>query len=159
MGALLMLALMAIPLSEAQYAPDGTAALVRFLESSHMFRSVLEQQPAFGPMQSQQSRQVQTCTLHALLAAHDDVPEFFARVRMESLMQVHNVETMRTEIASFGTLGSRAHSMARWRRVATVLALTPVLLCACIACTACSMTPAVAPSLRHFLTAMLSWRS
>jgi hypothetical protein len=55
------------------------AAMMRFLQSSLMFRSVLEQQPAFGPMQSQQSRQVQTGTLHALLAAHDDVPEFFAR--------------------------------------------------------------------------------
>ena len=69
MGALLMLALMAIPLSEAQYAPDGTAALVRFLESSHMFKSVLE------PTKSQE---VRTCTRHAYFAvhAHEAAPDF-----------------------------------------------------------------------------------
>jgi hypothetical protein len=75
MGALLMLALMAIPLSAAQYAPDGTAALVRFLESSHMFRSVLEPQSDFGPTEPQE---VRTCTRHAYFAvhAHEAAPDF-----------------------------------------------------------------------------------
>ncbi len=103
------------------------AAGVRFLQSSLMFRSLLEQQTDFGPMESQQSQQVRACTRHALLPAHEGVPEFSARVRIEPLTHV-NVEEMRTDIASFGTLGSRDKSMARWRRVATVLAQTRVLL-------------------------------
>ena len=87
---------------------------VRFLQSSLMFRSLLEQQTDFGPMESQQSQQVRACTRHALLPAHEGVPEFSARVRIEPLTHV-NFDEMRTDIASA-------------RREATVLAQTRVLL-------------------------------
>jgi hypothetical protein len=69
MRARIMIALMAVmPLYESQYAPVSMSAVMRFFQTSLMFRSMLGQQPDFGPMESQQSQQVQTCNRHALFA-------------------------------------------------------------------------------------------
>jgi hypothetical protein len=128
MGALLMLALMAIPLSEAQYAPDGTAALVRFLESSHMFRSVLEPQSDFGPTEPQE---VRTCTRHAYFAvhAHEAAPDFPARIRMEPVKHSREAsKRRRTEIMS---LGCETRVRSRW----SVRIVTALAQCVRISCT------------------------
>ncbi len=128
MGALLTLALMAIPLSEVQYAPDGTAALVRFLESSYTFRSVLEPQSELGPTESQE---VRTCTRHAYFAvhAHEAALNFLARVRMEPVKHSREAsKRRRTEIMS---LGCETRVRSRW----SVRIVTALAQCMRISCT------------------------
>jgi hypothetical protein len=56
MGVLLVLSMMAMPLAEAQYAPNRVTASGSGSSGASVFRSVLDPQLEFGPTDLQQVR-------------------------------------------------------------------------------------------------------